>query len=1168
MSERRMHWPTTPARAARALACVVFCCLAWSSHVRPACGQGDPPGVEFFEQRIRPILVDHCYDCHGPSTAESKLRLDTKSGWQRGGERGPVIVPGDPAASLLLSAVSYRDPQLQMPPPDAGGKLTARQIDDLTTWIRQGAPDPRTGEPIVTEIDVQARTHWAFQPVQPPAVDPAAHPLDFLIERQLRQREFTPTEPADSRTLVRRATFDLHGLPPTAAQLATSREDFPQLVQELLASPRYGERWGRHWLDVARYSDAKDGVLMYGDARIRPFAYTYRDYVIRAFNDDKPFDQFILEQLAADQLSLDEAAPELAALGLLTLGRMFDRNPHDVIDDQIDVVTRAFLGLTVTCARCHDHKFDPVPTADYYSLYGVFASCLEPYDRPRIAEVSEAGQAFETEFAAKLQEVRSQQQAHYEATLRTARERIVDYLVQVATTEPDVAETTIFFLSLIPDQLRPQMTRRWRQLIARRAFPDDPIFGPWYDLLRDPQLRVDEWRRRGVDPRIIAALAEAQPQTPVEVARTYGEVLLGVWAQEKSLQDRIVALEGEMAALAGGPINLADLVAGGNGFGSGQRGHGIHPATGAATKGDTGFITIENFDQWIPAPEHPFVDGVFVPKSNSATISSTGLRIDDLPPTSGQTWDYFKYGPSNGAKANTIDGVDYAAEPNWMLGLHANKGITFDIQALREAYAFAGARFVAVFGHGGAQGESRLDFAVYVDGRRVLHQTDFPAQGPGLPVDLELPQSARFLTLVVTEGGQGISHDQAILGNPRIVPADTAAAGDERRQRIGALKTKQAELRTSLANLQLEQDPLGALMVSRESPFWFPIQDVANYLSRQPGDAYRGLLGQLDAIAVKHRAAAARAMVVMDAEELCDPVIFQRGDPSQRGAPVPRQFLQVLAPHRTPFSRGGGRLELAQAIAARDNPLTARVWVNRVWMHHFGEPLVENPGDFGLRTPRPVHHELLDYLADYFMRNGWRTKPLHELIMTSQAYQRASRLPASPHMARQLEADPANAFYWRANRRRLDLEQMRDTMLEISGRLDLEMFGRPPLITDADNCRRTVYAFVERQNIPTVVQTFDFANADTSTSRRVTTTVPQQALFALNSPFMLEAAGGLARRVESLETLERIQALYALVYGRAALPEEVELAREFVAAGSWEQFAQVLLMSNELMFID
>jgi hypothetical protein len=200
-----------------------------------------------------------------------------------------------------------------------------------------------------------------------------------------------------------------------------------------------------------------------------------------------------------------------------------------------------------------------------------------------------------------------------------------------------------------------------------------------------------------------------------------------------------------------------------------------------------------------------------------------------------------------------------------------------------------------------------------------------------------------------------------------------------------------------------------------------------------------------------------------------------------------------------PFPNGSGRLNLADAIALADNPLTSRVWVNRVWMHHFGQPLAKNPDDFGLRTSQPVHHELLDYLADFLIRSGWRTKPLHELIMTSRAYQRESQIPETMRMMQQLEDDSENRLIWRANRPRLDFEQMRNTMIAVSDRLDDKTYGRPMPITDSKNKRRTVYAVVERQNIPSIVQTFDFANADTSISRRVNTTVPQQALFAMNS---------------------------------------------------------------------
>jgi hypothetical protein len=1155
-------------RKYQARLCLTGCLLL----VAVACRASDSPQerVDFFEKRIRPIFVDHCYDCHGVDEASGKLRLDTKAGWMRGGESGPTIVPGDPSASLLIKAVSYRDAKLKMPPPDEGGKLSEQEIKDLITWVRQGAVDPRTGGVVLSPIDVAARDHWAFQKVKRPKIEPGKHPVDFLIDRQLRANGFVATESADLRTLIRRATYDLLGLPPTAEQLSTPRDQFPKLIRELLASPRYGERWARHWLDVARYSDAKDGVLMYGDARIRPFAYTYRDYVIRAFNEDKPFDEFVREQLAADQMSLPADSPKLAAMGLLTLGRMFDNNRHDVIDDQIDVVTRTFQGLTVSCARCHDHKFDPVPTADYYSLYGVFASSGEPYKRPRIEEVSEPGKPFEKEYEQKLQEVFSVRKSHYETTLQTARSRTTDYFVKAATTEPDVSETAIFFLSLLPAQLRPQITWRWRQLIARRAFSDDPIFGPWHDLMEDPVLKPDVWRKRNIDQRIIDGLVAANPKNPEEIARAYGQIIAGVWGQKADLKKQLANVRAELSTLDGGAINLADIVGGGKGFGRGTRGHGINPATGKPTTGETGFIKIERPDELIPVVETRFIDGVFTPKSDTATVTSTGIKATGITPTTGTTWDYFKFGPSSGFTTNSIDGTDFSVTPNWMLSMHANKGITFDVQAMRSAFEFRSSRFKTLFGHGGAKEQSQLDFEVFLDGKSVLAARGFQAQQKGLAVDIQIPEGIRFLTLMVTEGGQGISHDQAILGNPRIVPDANQKPTESKRRRITELTKRDTEIQAAIQNLaSLDGDPLAALLLSRESPVWFPIHDIYYYLSRKEKDAFRGLVNQLDAIAVKHKSAASRAMVMVDSEVLYDPVIFQRGDPGQRGAPVARQFLKTLSKEdRKPFSHGSGRLDLANAIASPDNPLTARVWVNRIWMHHFGNPLVENPSDFGLRTTRPVQHELLDFLAATLVENGWRTKPLHELIMTSQAWQRASRIPQDDQMAKQLESDSDNRFLWHAIRRRLDLEQMRDSMLAVSGRIDATMYGRPSLITDPENRRRTIYSFVERQNIPDIVQTFDFPTADTSAPRRVTTTVPQQALFAMNSVFVTKSAEALVERLDDGSVTQRTRRLYEIVLGREPSNGEVELATGFLKTNSWEQLAQVLLMTNELMFVD
>lgn len=1124
--------------------------------------------ADFFEQRIRPLLTAHCYACHGPDEAMGKLRLDTRVGWQRGGESGPAIVPGDPAASLLIKAVQYRDPQLKMPPPDEADPLSPRQVADLVQWIRDGAVDPRTGKPLVA--GPTGDKHWAFQPIEQPQVPAGSHPVDALIEEVLEQKSFVPAPRADRQTLVRRMTYDLLGLPPTAEQRATALDDLPGLIDALLASPRYGERWARHWLDVARYADAKDGVLMYGDARIRPFAYTYRDYVIRAFNDDKPFNLFIREQIAADQLDLAAQDPALAGMGFLTLGRMFDNNRHDVIDDQIDTITRGLLGLTVSCARCHDHKFDPIPTADYYSLYGVLASSIEPYDRPRIGPVSEAGKQYEQELSDKLQEVFAQRQTHYQQTLRTARDRTPDYLVQVATTDPDISETSIFFLSLLPEQLRPQITYRWRQLIARRAHPQDPIFGPWADLMEKPELQVERWRERDVETRVIEALVAAQPRSRADVARTYGTLLRDIWAGELKIQSRLQDVEGQLTALSANTVNLADVVGGGIGHQTDTRGQGIDPVTGEITTRTTGFVEIPQHDTLIPVPGSAAVDGVFIPKSGSTVISSTGLKISDLPKTGGQTWDYFRYGPSGGATVNTIDAVDYNKAPNWLLALHANKGITFDLEVLRTTFGFQEAAFQTVFGHGGAKDQSTVDFFIYLDGKRVHQQQGFAAQQKGVAIDLPLPASTRFLTLIVTEGGQGLSHDQAILGNPRIVIAQRAAADKQHRARIADLQQQKQVLQDQLAaRAALVDDPLGALLLSEQSPVWFPIDQTYHHLSRTEKDAFRGLVNQIDSISVKHKAAADRAMVMVDDAPLYDPVIFQRGDPTQRGNPVPRQFLQVASPSkRTPFSRGSGRLELANAIASDRNPLTARVWANRVWMHHFGEPLVDNPSDFGLRTARPVQHHLLDYLAHTLLDSGWRTKTLHRLIMTSQAYQRTSDLGQHKRLQMQAGNDPENQYLWRAHRRRLDLEQMRDTLLLLSGQLNQEMYGRPDAIDNLDYRRRTIYTFVERQNVPSVVKNFDAANPDSSTARRVTTTVPQQALFAMNAPFVAQAAQAIAKRTHTSNPADQIHKLYTIILGRDPSAEELNLGLTFIDNASWEQYAHILLMTNEAIFID
>jgi hypothetical protein len=307
-------------------------------------------------------------------------------------------------------------------------------------------------------------------------------------------------------------------------------------------------------------------------------------------------------------------------------------------------------------------------------------------------------------------------------------------------------------------------------------------------------------------------------------------------------------------------------------------------------------------------------------------------------------------------------------------------------------------------------------------------------------------------------------------------------------------------------------------------------------------------------------------MAVVDSADLDSPRVFVRGNPARSGLAVPRQFLSALSPEpRTPFSHGSGRLELAQAISA--NPLTARVLVNRVWMHHFGEPLVETPNDFGVRTPLPSQIRLLDHLATSFRDDGWSLKKLHRRIMLSNAYQQSSADRSDCRAA-----DPDNHMLWRMNRRRLELEPMRDAMLAVSGRLEHKLYGRPTdIANDIANCRRTVYGLVDRQSLPGLFRAFDFACPDQSAEKRTRTTVPQQALFGLNSPFVLEQARALAKRASASDSLERVRALYGAVFQREPTDDEMKLALEFTAVPDskrWEQFAQVLLLTNEFLFVD
>lgn len=756
---------------------------------------------DHFESKVRPLLAEKCWSCHGEKKQSGGLRLDSRAAIIKGGDSGSPIKLDKSNDSLLIQAVR-RTGDLKMPPTES---LAAEQVAALETWIRNGAVWPEKAA--TKTADNPAKSHWAFQLVKQPDIPrtaPGVNPIDAFVHVKLKEKGLSLNPSADPVTLIRRLTFDLHGLPPTPEEVDRFVDDSIQnpqsairnLIDRLLASPRYGERWGRHWLDVARYADTM-GYFFEGERRY-PFAYTYRDYVIRSFNEDKPYDKFILEQIAADQICKEDDKQNLAAMGFLTVGRRFLNDANDIIDDRLDVISRGFLGLSLHCARCHDHKYDPIPTQDYYSLHGVFTSSTEPTDLPMIGTPGDA--AFEQE-------------------------------------------------------------------------------------LNKRQAEVDTFVRL-------------------------------------------------------------------------KQGH-------------------------------------------FATATTLGYALAD---------------------------------------------------------------------------------------------------------------SSSALAVV---GG-------LIAPTPR-----------------------------------LDNDRL------------------QKRLPKADQDQWKKLSAKVDEHRFFSPSAPPRAMVMNDLPKPLDGVVLVRGNPANRGATVPRQFLGVLSnSDRKPFQQGSGRLELAKCIADPKNPLTARVMVNRIWAHHFGQGLVRTPSDFGLRSDPPVHPELLDWLAGEFVRSGWSIKTMHRMICSSATYQQSGH-----DRSESTAKDSENRLLSRFPRQRLELESLRDSMLLVSGLLDVKV-GGPSIDSTREpfSHRRTVYGYIERQNLPGMFRTFDFANPDTHSPQRFSTTVPQQALFLMNSKFVSHIAKSIVQRPEvswTVDPNERIESLYRLLFQRSPRPDELHRCRRFLDGmptsnqpSAWEQFAQALLMINEFAFVE
>jgi hypothetical protein len=546
----------------------------------PAAVTPEPIGAAYFEKNIRPVLTANCLSCHSasPGVTRGGLALDTQAGWRKGGAHGPAIVPGNPESSLLLEALSYTHDNFQMPP---SGKLADSQIALVREWIARGAPDPRIDSvagtaPRLSGLTSKARAHWAFQPVVEPTVPHPKdttkwvhNPIDAFVLASLQGHAMRPNPPAAREVLLRRAYYDMIGQPPTVSEVRAFLADrspasWSKVVDALLASPHYGERWGRHWLDSARYSDATgDKGAKLADYRF-PYAWTYRDYVIRSLNEDKPYNQFLTEQIAADKLpGVSAGDPRLAALGFLTVGKHFD-NKDDLIDERIDTVTKATMALTVSCARCHDHEFDPVPTADYYSLYGILSSTVEPAEKPEIAGSFDAAQ--EEDFNRKINVLvaRNQEMFYTWAGERgdEFRGRAEGFMLAATKPPKSTERQDIIEKYGLPDERKGD----GREVAgALRMRPTDPVLGPFARLARIPAdqfaaqaplviTQVFAQRRVSFNPLVRNALINLRPKSLAEVAHVYA----GLFARTKPY---VAALMRARTAGQPDPANLTPEMA-------------------------------------------------------------------------------------------------------------------------------------------------------------------------------------------------------------------------------------------------------------------------------------------------------------------------------------------------------------------------------------------------------------------------------------------------------------------------------------------------------------------------------------------------------------------------------------------------------------------------------
>jgi len=1110
---------------ARLLAAIAVAgCLAL---VRSPCRAEPADGPEFFEKKVRPVLVEHCFKCHADQEVKAPkggLRLDSRAGLLRGGDNGPAVVPGEPDKSRLIEAIRYQNADLQMPPK---GKLPDATIADLAAWVKSGAIWPDDGGSAATragtfDVAKRKREHWAWHPVRkydpPPVKDSAwgSGAVDRFILAKLEAKGIKPARPAERRVWLRRVTFDLIGLPPAPAEVEayladTSPNAERTVVDRLLASPHFGERWGRHWLDLVRYAETRGHEF---DAPI-PNAFQYRDYVIRALNADVPYDRFVREHVAGDLLADPRRHPtERFDESILGTGFWFlneeVHSPVDIRQDQadrfdnrIDVLTKAFLGLTVSCARCHDHKFDAIGTRDYYALFGFVES--SGYRQVRFDSCDQ-----NRDIAAALAELNRRSSAAVAAALsrvaKPATEQLADYL-----------------------------------LAARDAIRTGPEFGPdgptegfrsrIADIARERKLeagRLTGWIEN-------VARAGRNPADPFHI-----------WAKLASVDSKLVR-------------EILDKATAANSLPSG-------------TEIVVDFARSEPND-WLP-DDASFGPGPVRPGRLRCDSDGRVTFVDYAAAEYDRAWDLLT------VPAGTEN--DPGAIGKRLRAGRTIRTPTFKVTAGKLHYFVRGGgmAYAAVDAHsfiqGPLHGQLVKEFPV-AGGFRWVTQDLTPYKGHHVHVEFTPAKDADFAVAMVVQSESVPPAPSAapLIATDKVKGLRDLAEAYEREvsERVSRLKDGPPATAEDarLANALLIQ-------FSRATELEAATSDFMSDRERMVARVWAG---------------SRLAPAIWDANGV-DEHVFIRGSPKGLGELVPRRFLEALT-GTAPIDagRGSGRLELARQMTdPRKNPFIARVMVNRVWHHLFGRGLVASVDNFGVLGEPPTHPELLDFLADRFVREGWSVKTLVRDLVLSSTYRMATQGDTEA-----AKADPQNLLVHKSRLKRLEGEAIRDAMLAVSGRLDRAPFGAPvpiyltpfldgrgrPASGPLDgNGRRSVYLAVRRNFLSPMLLAFDTPIPFSTIGRRQVSNVPAQALILLNDPFVHQQAATWAKSVLAAPgtASERVDGMYRSAFGRAAKADELSACLEFLKdqaarygtsaddAKPWADLAHTLFNTKEFIYLD